>query len=87
MFLDRYIKFPTGNDLERVVKGFEEKQNMVQYAGLIDDIHVPVWTPALSHTDYYNHKGWYSIILQAVVDHEYSFRDANVRLARKCSRY
>ena len=42
MFLDRYIKFPTGNDLERVVKGFEEKQNMVQYAGLIDDIHVPV---------------------------------------------
>lgn len=40
--------------------------------------HIPVTPPALNHTDYYNRKGWYSVVLQAVVDHEYLFRDVYV---------
>lgn len=78
VLLDQYIKFPVGNELERVVKGFEDKWNMIQCAGAIDGSHIPVRPPALNHTDYYNRKGWYSMVLQAVVDHEYLFRDVNV---------
>ena len=48
---------------------------MVQCAGAIDGSHVPVTPPALNHTDYYNRKGWYSVLIQAVVDHKYLFRD------------
>ena len=46
-----------------------------QCAGAIDGSHIPVRAPTLNHTDYYNRKGWYSIIIQAVVDHNYIFRD------------
>ncbi|XP_062513431.1 uncharacterized protein LOC134189205 [Corticium candelabrum] len=47
-------------------------------AGANDGTHKPVTPPALNHTDYYNRKSWYSVILQAVVDHRYAFRDINV---------
>ena len=51
---------------------------MIQCAGAINGSHVPVRPPASNHTDYYNRKGWYSMILQAVVDHEYLFWDVYV---------
>ena len=74
----QYIKFPTGSNLQRVIQGFETKWNMVQCAGATDDSHIPIRPPTLNHTDYYNRKGWYSIVLQGVVDHQYLFQDINV---------
>lgn len=45
---------------------------------LCDGSHLPMHPPALNHTDYYNRKGFYSVILQAVVDANYLFRDIHV---------
>lgn len=76
--LKKYIQFPVGEQLTQVVDGFKSKWGMIQCGGSIDGCHIPVKPPALNHTDYYNRKGWYSIILQGVVDHEYLFRDVYV---------
>ena len=37
--------------------------------------HIPIAAPELNHTDYYNRKGWYLMLVQVVVDHDYLFRD------------
>lgn len=75
VFAKEYISFPTGSELNRVVDGFKDKWDIIQCAGSIDGSHIPVSPPACNHTDYYNRKGWYSVILQAVVDHAYLFHD------------
>ena len=75
VLLDIYVKFPQGNELCDVVEGFKSRWGMIQCAGSIDGSHIPVSPPSLNHTDYDNRKGWYSILVQAVVDHKYMFRD------------
>lgn len=78
VLLTEYIQFPTGNELTSVINGFRTKCNVPQCAGAVDGCHIPVRPPANNHTDYYNRKGWYSVLLQAVVDHKYVFRDVVV---------
>ena len=73
-----YIKFPIGQDQRDAICGFESRWGFPQCVGAVDGSHIPVRPPALNYTNYYNHKGWYSILVQAVVDHEYLFRNLNV---------
>ena len=70
-----YIQFPEGNALSEVMDGFKQTLDVPQCAGSIDGSHVPVTPPSMNHTDYYNRKGWYSMLVQAVVDHEFLFRN------------
>ena len=58
--------------------GFLLSWKLPQCAGSIDGSHIPVTPPALNHTVYFNRKGWYSVILQAVIDHQYLFRDVYI---------
>ena len=66
-----YIKFPIGQAQWDVIEGFETKCGFPQCVWAIDGSHIPIQPPALNHTDFYNRKSWYSILVQAVVNHEY----------------
>ena len=76
--LKQYIQFPSGARLDEVVDGFLNKWGVPMCVGAIDGSHIPVCGMAMNHTDYYNRKGWYSVILQGIVDHSYRFIDINV---------
>ena len=78
VMLQKYIVFPRGQILVSTVDEFEKKWQFPQCAGAIDGCHIPIRPPLLNHTGYYNRKGWYSIIIQAVVDSDYLFRDIYV---------
>ena len=73
VLLKRYITIPTGPQAMDIVRGFEQQWGFPQCFRAIDGSHIPIIAPKDSHMDYYNRKGFYSIVLQALVDHQYRF--------------
>ena len=71
VLLLQFIQWPTDQRLHEVVQRFREMWNFPQCVGTIDGTHIPILTPSESSADYYNRKGFYSVIMQAMVDHEY----------------
>ena len=49
-----------------------------QVVGAIDGSHIPILKPIECPSDYYNRKGFYSLLLQAVVDSQGLFIDVNI---------
>ena len=76
--LEKYITIPQRNAAMDVVRGFEEKWGFPQCFGAVDGSHIPIIPPHDCPTDYYNRKGFHSIVLQALVDHENRFMNVNV---------
>ena len=64
--LPKYIKVPTGDGLKAVVEGFNDR---LGFAGVVDGTHIPIVSPVECPADYYNCKGWHSIIMQGMVNH------------------
>ena len=69
ILLPKYVSFPTGDKFKETVQGFWDRWGIPQCVGS----HIPVTPPAVNHTDFYNRKSWYSVIVQAVVDHNTDF--------------
>lgn len=78
VMLPEYIKFPDGNVLKRVIHGFKNDHGFPQCAGAVDGTHIPILSPHECPADYYNRKGWHSIIMQGVVDNKGLFIDIYV---------
>ncbi|XP_064605786.1 uncharacterized protein LOC135470681 [Liolophura sinensis] len=73
--LFKYIYLPFGQELLQIMQKFETTWGFPNCAGAIDGCHIPIIAPKENHTDYYNRKGIYSIILHATVDCNYLIRD------------
>ena len=76
--LPKYIKMPTGTALRDNVEAFKQTHGFPQCIGAVDGTHIPIISLQQCPTDYYNRKGWHSIILQGTVDHAGRFIDMYV---------
>ncbi|XP_041465990.1 protein ANTAGONIST OF LIKE HETEROCHROMATIN PROTEIN 1-like [Lytechinus variegatus] len=76
VFQERMIRIPAGQKLEECVARFAGR--FPQAVGAIDGSHIPIKAPVKNPKDYFNRKGFYSVILQGVVDSFGSFIDVNV---------
>ncbi|XP_046384664.1 putative nuclease HARBI1 [Ischnura elegans] len=73
------IRFPaTEEDMRATANQFEYRWDFPGVIGAVDGCHIPIKTPSHEGGDYYNYKGWHSIILLAVVDSAYRFTYVNV---------
>ena len=79
VLLPKFIKVPVSSKYHDIKK-FKDKWGFPQCVGAIDGSHIPIKALTEFHADYQNRKGWYSIILQEVVDSSYKFIDINVCL-------
>ena len=69
------ISLPSGENLLNIFQGHHEEWGFPICGGAIDGTHVPILTPNESHADYVNRKGYHSIIMQSVVDHNNLYTD------------
>ena len=76
--LPRNVKIPTKDRLREIVQQFEVLWGFLQTVGAIDGSHIPILKPVDCPSDYYNRKGFYSVIIQAVVDSCGLFIDVNI---------
>lgn len=76
---DEVFAFPTNPDEWReVAQKYGERWNFHHTCGALDGKHVAIRNPCRSGTLYYNYKGFFSIILLALVDADYKFMWADV---------
>lgn len=62
----------------KVADGYWKKWNLPNCVGSIDGKHIRIEKPANSGSDFFNYKGFFSIVLMAVVDADYKFLFADI---------
>lgn len=76
--LPKFVCMPKDDGLREIIREFELLWGFPKVAGAIDGTHIPILKPKESPSDYYNRRGFYSIIMQAVVDSRGRFIDVNI---------
>ena len=76
--LPHVIKWPSGNRLREVMEGFKLLKNFENVIGAIDGTHIPILGQGQNNDAYINRKGYSSIVLQSVCDHQLMFTDCYV---------
>ena len=74
-FKEKYMSVAKGDELACVIANYKEKWGFPMCAGAIDGTHIPISTPQQNHASYINRKSYHSIVMQALVDCSYLFRD------------
>ena len=70
-----FVFLPKDEELDAIIKVYKERWGFPMCCGAIDGTHIPIIAPTENHADYVNRKGYHSIVMQAVVDSNYLFRD------------
>ncbi|CAF4435731.1 unnamed protein product [Didymodactylos carnosus] len=64
VILPQAIQYPTSlTGTTEMINGFWQNWNYPQCIGVVDGCHIPIYPPSEYASDYYNYKGWSSIIL------------------------
>lgn len=64
--------------MDDIAEGFSNRWNLPHCIGAVDGKHIRIKAPAKSGSVYYNYKEYFSIVLMAVVDHNFELRYVDV---------
>ena len=74
---ERYICFPSNENIDAIVIN-QTRWGVPQCVGAVDGSHILICGPKDNHTDYYNCKRYYFVIVQGLVDHRCCFLDVYI---------
>nr|XP_032812966.1 putative nuclease HARBI1 [Petromyzon marinus] len=70
-----YLVWPSPDEFEGIAAEFERQKGFPGIIGALDVCHIAIKAPTLNPENYYNRKGFFSLVLQAVCDANYKFLD------------
>ncbi|XP_033935158.2 uncharacterized protein [Pseudochaenichthys georgianus] len=68
LLVPELICSPDGQKFAEMAADTQNRWGLPQCVGAIDGSHIPILAPQENHCDYFNRKGWHSIVLQGAVD-------------------
>lgn len=75
---ETHMPVPSQNDFKKIAKDFYEIWNFPHCVGALDGKHIRIRCPSHSGSMFFNYKGYFSIVLQALVDANYRFLNIDV---------
>ena len=78
LLLKKYIRWPSTTTMDKFAREFESIHQIPYVVGAVDGSHIPIVAPRLHAADYYNRKGFHSILLQGVVSSKCLFWDFDI---------
>lgn len=66
--MPKWITIPNEEECKIISQRFEVRSGIPQIILAIDGSHIPITPPSQGRTDFFNRKGWPSLVLQAAVD-------------------
>ncbi|XP_058478698.1 uncharacterized protein zgc:113227 [Solea solea] len=84
LLVPEQIRFPDEENFKEMAAYNEKRWGLPHCVGAIDGSHIPIIAPQDYHCDYFNRKGWHSIILQGVVDGKGLFWNVFSGLPESC---
>ena len=78
-FQREYLVCPTDpEDWKKIAERFRNRWNVPHAVGALDGKHIAIKKPKKSGSEYFNYKGYFSLVLLALVDADYKFLWVNV---------
>ena len=85
-FQHEYLMCPTDpEDWKKIEERFRNRWNVPHAVGALDGKHIVIKKPKKSGSEYFNYKGYFSLVLLALVDADYKFLWVNVGASRSSS--
>lgn len=78
VLLKKFIRWPSSAVMEKFAQEFQNLHQIPYVVGAVDGSHIPIIAPRLHAADYYNRKGFHSILLQGVVSSKCLFWDYDI---------